>query len=92
MVAVYGRLREQHARLSAILYQCAEAIRIAGSLLWPVMPDRCELLFKALGQTFAPGEDHLQDLTQWGRLEPGTSVEKIALFPRIDSALDVATS
>ena len=83
---------EQQAELSAILYQCAEAIRIAGCLLWPVIPDRCETLFKALGQTFAPGEDHLQDLTQWGRLQPGTSVEKIALFPRIDAALDMTTS
>ena len=83
---------EQQAKLSAILYQCAEAIRIAGCLLWPVMPDRCEALFKALGQEFDPGEVHLQELTQWGGLQPGTIVEKIALFPRIDSALDITIS
>lgn len=73
-------------KLAAILYQCAEAVRIASLLLWPAMPGKMEELWKALGLNIAPGTatSRLAELAQWGGLKPGTKVQKIALFPRVE--------
>ena len=74
----------KRAELGTILYQCLEAVRIASLLLWPVMPGRIAELWRALGQTIEPGPDQLTELAAWGGLKPGSTVEKIALFPRVE--------
>ena len=71
--------------LGAILYQCTEALRIASLLLWPVMPAKIEQLWQAIGLSIDPGADNLHELASWGGLQPGASVEKIALFPRLEA-------
>ncbi|MCP3905760.1 MAG: methionine--tRNA ligase [Planctomycetes bacterium] len=76
---------EKSRELGAILYQCAEAVRIASLLLWPVMPGRIEQLWEALGLAIDPQAGGLEELAVWGGLEAGTSVEKVALFPRVDA-------
>lgn len=85
-------------KLAAILYQCAEAVRIASLLLWPAMPGKMEDLWKALGQEAGGGGQRseirgqgaggatLAALAQWGGLKPGTKVQKIALFPRVEAS------
>jgi methionyl-tRNA synthetase len=70
--------------LAAILYQCAEAIRIASLLLWAVMPDRTRDLWTALSLEIDPQKDDLRELAKFGGLKPGTSVQKVALFPRVE--------
>jgi methionyl-tRNA synthetase len=70
--------------VALILYQCAEALRIASLLLWPVCPDKIAELWRALGQNIDPSEGQLQELAQWGGLKPGTRVDKTALFPRVE--------
>jgi hypothetical protein len=45
-----------------------------------------ETLWQALGQTTTPNDGGLDSLTAWGGLQPGTHVEKIALFPRLQLA------
>ncbi|MHC5113133.1 MAG: methionine--tRNA ligase [Planctomycetota bacterium] len=82
---------ERAAELGAILYQCAEAVRIASLLLWAVMPGRIEQLWTALGLTVDPAAGQLEDLAAWGGLQPGSSVEKVALFPRVEAPLSAAT-
>jgi len=77
--------------VAAILYQCAEAVRIASCLLWPVMPGKMESLWRALGQAIDPKRGGLRELTTWGALKPGTKIEKVALFPPVEEAL-AATS
>ncbi len=70
--------------VEAILYQCLETLRIASLLLWAVMPGAMGRVWDALGSNVDPQEGRLRELTAWGRLEPGTAVDKIALFPRIE--------
>ncbi len=70
------------AELGAILYQCMEAVRVAGALLSPIMPDKCAELAAALGDDVAVP---LATRVQWGRLKTGTQLPKLALFPRVES-------
>ncbi len=72
--------------VGAILYDCAEALRIASLLLWPVLPQRTEAFWERLGAA-APREfgaaDTLRSQAAWGGLAPGTPIAKgPALFPR----------
>ncbi len=76
-------------RVAAILYHCAEALRIASVLLWPVMPGKMEDLWSRFGQGFAAeikaadGTGKLTEWTQWGLLKPGTPIAiGEPLFPR----------
>ena len=68
--------------LGAILYQCIEAVRISSLLLWAVMPGKVAELWTALGMDIDPREGRLEELAAWGGMKPGTSVAKVALFPR----------
>ena len=72
--------------LATILYECIEAVRIASLLLWPAMPAKMQELWSALNLRIQPGKDRLADLAQWGGMNPGTKVVKVALFPRVEQA------
>jgi methionyl-tRNA synthetase len=74
--------------LATILYQCAEAVRVASVLLWPVIPHKMADLWTALGQEIDPSAGGMKELAQWGALKAGTRVEKVALFPRVDAPID----
>jgi methionine--tRNA ligase len=78
--------------LGAILYQCAEAIRIASILLWAVMPERVETLWQALGVEYDTRHDDLRNVCAWGGLPSGSQVQKIALFPRVEEPEVVSPS
>ncbi len=71
---------KDHSHLSTILYSSAEALRIALSLLTPIMPNKCQIGLSMLGIKKPPS---LTDLS-WGVLK-GTETFSIqtALFPRI---------
>jgi methionine--tRNA ligase len=78
------------AELGAILYQCLEALRIAGVLLAPVMPVKmAELNLALCGADVAAAAAAEAVPTParvaWGGLRAGTRVEKLALFPRVES-------
>ena len=80
-------------QVGTILYNCAEALRIVSLLLWPVMPERMEALWRRLGcgeyadALADKGRGELAAWTQWGQLKPGTAIEKgPALFPRHEVA------
>ncbi|MEE9404196.1 MAG: methionine--tRNA ligase [Algisphaera sp.] len=80
---------ENMAQVGAILYNCAEALRIASVLLWPFVPDACELFWSRIGCDYAEqmkahgGKGKLDEWLVWGQLVPGTKIEKgDALFPR----------
>ena len=86
------RLARDAARLpevGAILYDCAEALRVASLLLWPVLPRAGEELWARLGRPeYAEalakrGRGRLEAWAAWGGLEPGAPFAKgEALFPR----------
>lgn len=72
-------------KVGTILYQCAEALRIAAYLLSPAMPtSMCDAIGR-LG--YAPTTTPpFEKLLAWGQLSPGAKVRKgDALFPRADA-------
>lgn len=73
--------------LATILYQCAEALRIASLLLWPVCPDKIAELWQALSLEINPGagQDTIERLSKWGGLKPAAQIQKTALFPRVEA-------
>mgnify|MGYP001403828283 CR=1 FL=1 len=60
----------------------AEAIRIAACLLEATMPTRMHELRAAWNLGDATGDLRLE--CEWGRLKPGTTIDKVALFPRVE--------
>lgn len=74
----------RRAELAAILYRCMEAVRIASLLLACALPEKIAELWRAIGVEIDPRAGRLHDLTMWGGMEPGRSVSKVALFPRIE--------
>lgn len=68
--------------LGNILTTAGEALRIALSLLYPVMPEKSRQGLAMLGQPDEPTLDSLD----WGRLRGGEKVRRAeALFPRIEA-------
>jgi methionyl-tRNA synthetase len=75
-------------QVAAILYQCAEALRVACTLLSPAMPNTMAVAIERLGFT-VDATDSFEELIEWGRLTPGKHVTKgEALFPRADAKDD----
>ncbi|HAI13357.1 MAG TPA: methionine--tRNA ligase [Phycisphaerales bacterium] len=74
--------------VATILYNCAEALRIVSVLLWPFIPDQCEVFWQRIGcseyaQALTQGEGKISQWCQWGQLKPGTDIQKgDPLFPR----------
>ncbi len=75
--------------LAAILYTCAEAVRIASILLSPAMPTKMAEIWRNWNCAPPPGTP-LSDLAKFGgphALNPGTAIAKgDALFMRADPA------
>jgi methionyl-tRNA synthetase len=75
---------ENRRRLSAVLYNALEAVRIAALFTAPVMPNTSAEVWRrlGLGDLFAVSE--IVVAAAWGGLPPGNTVTKgEALFPRI---------
>jgi methionine--tRNA ligase len=70
--------------VGAILYQCLETLRIASLLLAPVLLDKMQEFWRALCISIDPSAGGLNELATWGGLLPGTRVDKVALFPRVE--------
>jgi methionyl-tRNA synthetase len=72
---------DQGDRLGAILYTCAEAVRLILVYLEPFMPETSVLGLEQLG--WQRGDQSLAQAGQWGVLATGTGVNKgEGLFPR----------
>ena len=71
-------------KVASILYRCAEAIRIASCLLEATLPDRIHQLRESWHLGSPSGE--LRTECAWGRLEAGTPIDKVALFPRVETS------
>ncbi|HTD55955.1 MAG TPA: methionine--tRNA ligase subunit beta, partial [Silvibacterium sp.] len=70
-------------RLSGLLYEWAEAIRIITALVYPVIPDAAAKVWAQLGL----GDIHTADLKNltWGGLKPGTKLAELGpVFPRAE--------
>jgi len=75
----------RRADVATILYQSAEALRIASLLLWPAIPEKSEEVWRRLGYASPLGHETLAEAARWGGLAPGARVEKgDPLFQRAD--------
>ncbi len=79
--------------VGTILYNCAETLRIASLLLYPVIPAKVEELWRRLGCDYAQqlaangGRGNLAEWVKWGQLKPGTPIlTGDPLFPRFQPA------
>lgn len=77
----------KHADLALILYNCAEALRIASVLLLPFMPDKATAVLGMIGAS-VPGHGGLASHATWRGehgLVPGTPTRKgSGLFMRVE--------
>ena len=48
------------------------------------MPERTEQFWQAINAPIDPAAANLEELTTWGGTQTGSTVEKVALFPRVD--------
>lgn len=77
---------ESQRLLDEILYSAAEVVRIATSLLAPVMPEACAKIHAQLGMAAPPAGVRLDRLA-WGQLPAGQEIGEIQpVFPRVDAA------
>ncbi len=77
--------------VATTLWTAGEALRLAATLLSPVMPVKCGELLYRLGVIEAPRDlvrkPLATDHVKWGRLSPGTLIRPSGpLFPRIETA------
>ncbi|MBI5059854.1 methionine--tRNA ligase [candidate division KSB1 bacterium] len=81
--APWALAKTDKIRCGEVLYECAEALRIAAVLLSPVMPERTSVVFARLG---VPVERFtLAESARWGGLRSGAKlVHGEPLFPRIE--------
>ena len=78
-------------RLSSILNQCAQTVRIAGVMLEPFLPQRMGDLATAFGGM--PCKDaNWSARKKYGAISDGHQIEKVALFPRVDATTINQTS
>jgi methionyl-tRNA synthetase len=76
-------------RLDTVLATLAEALRCLGVVLAPFLPEASAKIRQAVGQR---GEPKLAD-AEWGRLTPGSAVQKISgLFPRVVAGADTSAT
>jgi methionyl-tRNA synthetase len=72
-------------RLSIVLYQALESLRMIALLLAPFMPSTSEKMWSQLSMENNLWEQNLAEDGKWGGLKPGRKVSNpFPLFPRID--------
>ncbi len=87
---VLGRDKLQKERLSTILYNLAESIRLTTILIYPFMPVKAQEIWRQLGLKSDLGKVSLEEETYWGNLKPGTLVKPgEIIFPRLEANLEV---
>jgi len=83
---ILGRDSSQKERLSNILYNLAESIRLSTILIYPFMPLKANEIWEQLGLESDLEKIRLDEDASWGKLQSGILVKpgKI-IFPRIDT-------
>jgi len=83
----------QQERLTQVLSDVVEAVRIAAVLLLPVMPGSCAEILRRMGETRAPKELRLDVDAVWSGATERVVTKAEPLWPRLEAAPDpVATA
>ena len=73
------------ARVSQVVGDCLEVLRIVALLASPLIPRASAELWRRLGLPGTPDEQRLPEAASWGGLPAGLTLERGApLFPRLD--------
>ena len=82
---ILGREKTQQERLSTILYNLAESLRLTTILIYPFMPVKAKEIWRQLGLESDLDKIKLEEEAHWGHLKPGTLVKPgRVIFPRVD--------
>lgn len=83
--APWGLVKSDSAAAGTVLRNCAESLRIAAVILYPIMPGKMAELLSRMGE---PTQDfRLAEHAKWGLVRTGAKMLKgDALFPRLDEA------
>ena len=76
----------QEDKLSGVLFESAEALRVAALLLYPVMPGSCLEILKRLGATKPARELRLDVDAAWGSAGKLTTQKGDPLWPRLEAS------
>jgi len=71
--------------LDQVLYDAAEAVRVAAVLLLPVMPGSCADILRRIGEPAAPGSLRFDRDARWKPDLRRTLVKSAAMWPRLDT-------
>jgi methionyl-tRNA synthetase len=71
-------------QLSQVLYDAAEAVRIAAALLLPVIPSSAAEILRRMGETTAPANLRLDTATTWRASGDRGILNAGALWPRLE--------
>ncbi|MEN3189980.1 MAG: methionine--tRNA ligase [Atribacterota bacterium] len=83
---ILGRDNSRKGRLSTILYNLAESIRLSTILIYPFMPVKAQEIWRQLGLESDLSKIRLEKEAHWGNLQPGILVKPgEVIFPRIDT-------
>ena len=76
----------QSETLNAVLYRAAETLRWLSIMLYPVMPESAEKIYRQIGLQDEISRLDPADL-KWAELQPGTSIGATeSVFPRIEKS------
>ena len=80
------------ARLDQVLYDAAEAVRVASVLLLPVMPSACRDILARIGEPHPPGDLVLDRDAAWKPDLERAIVRGPAVWPRLEDGKEEAAS
>ncbi|MBW1896092.1 MAG: methionine--tRNA ligase [Deltaproteobacteria bacterium] len=81
-----AKKKTQRNQLQVVLYNIVESLRVIAGLLYPVMPRTAKIMEEHLGMNSSEGFQSIEDLSVWGKIQPGTKLLKTTtLFPRVDT-------
>ena len=77
-------------RLSGVLFDVAEAVRVAAVLLLPIMPSSCQEILRRVGERTAVGELRFDRDARWRGEGERQLVKGAALWPRSEEKMEKA--
>jgi methionyl-tRNA synthetase len=86
-----ARDEANRARLNDVLYSAAEAVRIVGVLLLPVMPKSAGEILRRMGEWRALESLTLPSATEWITDRDRRIIKSHALWPRLEESVAVAS-
>ena len=76
-------------RLSTVLFNILESIKIVSVMLWPFMPETSEKIQGFMGLVRTGKDLTLEDVREWGGILPTKLISKAPqLFPRIEKKME----